>query len=107
VYPQYLLGNIADSNIIELVESPKQRKFGQDKKSTLPSYCRRCEVRFACNGECPKHRFLRTPDGENGLNYLCEGYRKFFNYCDAPMRAIGQLLREGRPATDIMEMARH
>jgi uncharacterized protein len=106
VYPQYLLGNIADSNIIELVESPKQRKFGQDKKDTLPSYCRRCEVRFACNGECPKHRFLKTPDGENGLNYLCEGYRKFFNYCDAPMRAIGQLLREGRPATDIMEMAK-
>lgn len=106
VYPQYLLGNIADSNIIELVESPKQRKFGQDKKSTLPSYCRRCEVRFACNGECPKHRFLKTPDGENGLNYLCEGYRKFFNYCDAPMRAIGQLLRESRPATDIMKMAK-
>ena len=106
VYPQYLLGNIADSNIIELVESPKQRKFGQDKKDSLPAYCRRCEVRFACNGECPKHRFLKTPDGENGLNYLCEGYRKFFNYCDAPMRAIGQLLREGRPATDIMEMAK-
>ncbi len=106
VYPQYLLGNIADSNIIELVESPKQRKFGQDKKDSLPAYCRRCEVRFACNGECPKHRFLKTPDGEDGLNYLCEGYRKFFNYCDAPMRAIGQLLREGRPATDIMEMAK-
>ena len=106
VYPQYLLGNIADSNIIELVESPKQRKFGQDKKDSLPAYCRRCEVRFACNGECPKHRFLKTPDGEDGLNYLCEGYRKFFNYCVAPMRAIGQLLREGRPATDIMEMAK-
>jgi len=105
VYPQYFLGNIAKDNMIELVESPKQRKFGQDKKDSLPAYCRRCEVRFACNGECPKHRFLKTPDGENGLNYLCEGYRKFFNYCDAPMRAIGNLLRQGRPATDIMEMA--
>lgn len=102
VYPQFLLGNIADKNIIELVESPKQRQFGQYKKDSLPAYCRRCEVRFACNGECPKHRFLKTPDGENGLNYLCEGYRRFFNYCDAPMREIGKLLREGRPATDIM-----
>jgi uncharacterized protein len=104
VYPQYFLGNIAKDKMIELVESPQQRKFGQDKKYSLPAYCRRCEVRFACNGECPKHRFLKTPDGENGLNYLCEGYRKFFNYCDAPMRAIGNLLRQGRPATDIMEM---
>jgi uncharacterized protein len=106
VYPQYLLGNIADSNIIELVGSTRQQKFGQNKKDSLPAYCRRCEVRFACNGECPKHRFLKTPDGEYGLNYLCEGYRKFFNYCDSPMRAIGKLLREGRPATDIMEMVR-
>lgn len=105
VYPQFRLGNIAEDSIIELVESPEQRQFGQYKKDSLPAYCRRCEVRFACNGECPKHRFLKSPDGENGLNYLCEGYRKFFNYCDAPLRSIGKLLREGRPATDIMEMA--
>ena len=61
-----------------LVESEQQRDFGEAKESTLPNYCRQCDVRFACNGECPKHRFLKTPDGEPGLNYLCAGYKMFF-----------------------------
>jgi uncharacterized protein len=59
-------------------------------------------VRFACNGECPKHRFSRTPDGESGLNYLCPAYKKFFNHIDPAMRKMAQLLRNGQPAAGIM-----
>ena len=70
--------------MIELVASEKQRKFGQDKKDTLPRYCRECEVLHICNGECPKNRFIETPDGEPGLNYLCEGYKAFFKHADHP-----------------------
>ncbi|MCH6255804.1 anaerobic sulfatase maturase [Puniceicoccaceae bacterium K14] len=104
VYPQYKLGNIKEKNLVELVESPRQRAFGTAKKDTLPQYCRECEVRFACNGGCPKDRFLRTPSGEAGLHYLCKGYRQFFNHIAAPMKAIAQLHARRLPATHVMEL---
>jgi uncharacterized protein len=73
VYPENRLGNIMQQALGEMVESPQQVQFGRAKNDTLPKYCQQCEVRFACNGECPKHRFATTPDGEAGLNYLCAG----------------------------------
>ena len=86
------------------MESEEQRKFGQDKSDTLPRYCRQCEVRFACNGECPKHRFLKTPDGEWGLNYLCAGYKRFFTHIDPYMKTMTQLLQARRAPAEIMQM---
>jgi uncharacterized protein len=102
VYPKYHLGNLMNQSLGEMVMSPRQRQFGADKQNTLPRYCRKCKVRFACNGECPKHRFSRTPDGESGLNYLCPAYKKFFNHIDPAMRKMAQLLRNGQPAAGIM-----
>ena len=81
VDPEYNLGNIIEIPLEKLIESPEQRAFGKAKLDTLPRYCLECEVRTMCNGECPKNRFLKTPDGEVGLNYLCSGYRTFFNHC--------------------------
>jgi uncharacterized protein len=103
VEPNYFLGNIQDTPMIELVASDKQRKFGQDKMDTLPGYCRECEVRFACHGGCPKNRFIETPDGEPGLNYLCAGYKAFFNHIDRPMRIMAELLRRNRAPAEIMQ----
>ncbi len=88
--------------MIELVASQKQRKFGLDKRDTLPQYCRTCEVFGICNGECPKNRFAETPDGEAGLNYLCEGYKSFFRHADPKMKIMADLLRQGRPADGVM-----
>ena len=89
----------------ELVDSEKQRAFGQHKLSSLPKYCRECEVRFACHGECPRNRFITTPDGEPGLNYLCAGYKAFFNHIDPAMKIMAGLLRQGRFADEIMQMS--
>jgi len=102
VEPNFFLGNIDKENLIELVASEKQVEFGTAKLDTLPRYCRECEVRFICNGGCPKNRIRRTPDGEEGLNYLCQGYKAFFNHIDEPMKTMVQLLRMGRPPSDIM-----
>ena len=78
---EHRLGNIQETPLVELLESPAQRAFGQAKLDTLPRYCQACEVRAMCNGECPKNRFIRTPDGEAGLSYLCAGYKRLFIYC--------------------------
>ena len=104
VYPQYKLGNVMELGMREMLDSPQQRTFGTDKRDTLPKYCRECDVRFACNGECPKHRFISTPDGEPGLNYLCAGYKKFFRHIDPYMQTMANLLRHQRPAAEIMQM---
>jgi len=102
VYAENRLGNIMESGLAELVTSPQQRAFGEAKRDSLPRMCRECEVRFACNGECPKHRFLTTPDGEPGLNYLCAGYKHFFHHIDPCMRFMAGELRAGRPPAGIM-----
>ena len=104
VESNYLLGNIQDTHMIELVASPQQIKFGLDKRDTLPRYCRECDVRFACHGECPKNRFIETPDGEPGLNYLCAGFKEFFHHIDFAMKLMAGLLRRGREAREVMEI---
>lgn len=98
----HLLGNIAGTHMIELVSSPAQRRFGAAKRTTLPRYCRDCDVRFACQGECPKNRFVRTPDGEDGLNYLCPGYMEFFHHISGPMAMMADLVRHGGYADEVM-----
>jgi uncharacterized protein len=104
VEPEHLLGNITQGRtLLELVESPQQRAFGQAKLTMLPDYCRRCEVRFACNGGCPKDRFITTPDGEPGLHYLCAGYKAFFTHIDEPMKVMAGLLRAGRDAVEVRD----
>jgi uncharacterized protein len=104
VYPEYRLGNLRETPLEELVNSPAMEKFGADKRDTLPKCCRECSVRFACHGECPKHRFLKTPDGEWGLNYLCAGYKKFFGHIDPYMNAMTQLLRQRRAPAELMDL---
>jgi uncharacterized protein len=104
VEPDYLLGNIEHTHILDLVGSEFQRKFGRDKRDSFPDYCRNCQVRFACHGECPKNRFITTPDGEPGLNYLCAGYKAFFRHIDHPMRIMSDLVRRGSPCTEVMRI---
>jgi uncharacterized protein len=104
VYPRYQLGNVMNQSLGAMVNSPAQTKFGNDKLDSLPKYCRECEVRFACNGECPKHRFIQTPAGEPGLNYLCAAYKKFFNHIDPHMKTMARLLRENRAPAEIMQL---
>lgn len=104
VEPEYKLGNIQETHMSELVNSPQQKRFGQAKSDTLPNYCQKCEVLFACNGGCPKNRFIKTPNGEAGLNYLCAGYKAFFKHIDKPMRIMAMLLRTHRAPAEIMNL---
>jgi uncharacterized protein len=104
VEPKYLLGNILETHMIELVASSQQLKFGVDKRDRLPRYCLECDVRFACHGECPKNRFILTPDGEPGLNYLCAGFKEFFHHISFPMKIMAGLYRRGHEIKEVMEI---
>ncbi len=102
VYPENKLGNILREDLLSLAGSDQQRKFGLDKLDTLPEFCINCGVRFICNGECPKHRFIKTPDGQNGLNYLCAGYKHFFKHIGPYMEFMANELRHNRPPANVM-----
>jgi uncharacterized protein len=102
VEPGQKLGNIHATPMAELVASPQMRKFGNDKRDTLTQQCQRCEVRFLCNGGCPKDRFALSRDGEPGHNYLCAGLELFFTHTRPLMQVMVELLKRGRAPADVM-----
>ena len=104
VYPINKLGNIKNDLLPTMVNSDQQIKFGLDKKMTLPEFCKKCEYCFICNGECPKHRFIDSPDGEPGLNFLCSGYKHFFNHIDPYMEFMAHELSNGRAPSNVMQL---
>ena len=104
VEPRYLLGNITQQHLAQLVASEQQQRFGLDKRDTLPRYCLDCDVRFACHGGCPKDRFIQTPDGEDGLNYLCPSFKRFFHHVEEPMRLMKLLLAQDRAPSELMQL---
>jgi uncharacterized protein len=103
VDPEHRLGNILEQSMTELTRSDQQRRFGLDKRSRLPADCKKCDVLFACRGECPRNRFTPTADGEAGLNYLCPSYKLFFHHIDRPMRHMAGLLKRGGAPAEIMK----
>ncbi len=102
VYPEYLLGNVTEIPFVDLAKSQRQFDFGIEKRNKLPRYCLKCEVLYACHGECPKHRFILTPDGKPGLNYLCEGYKIFFKHVEPYMEYMAKELKNKRPPANVM-----
>jgi uncharacterized protein len=107
VYPEYFLGNIREKNLLYLVKSQRQFDFGIDKRNNLPRFCRMCKFLYTCHGECPKHRFLHTPEGQPGLNYLCEGYRIFFGHVEPYMEFMARELKSKRPPANVMNWIRN
>ena len=104
VEPAYRLGNVQEIPLVDMVASDFQRQFGLHKRDSLPQYCRECEVRFVCNGGCPKDRILLTPDGEPGLNFLCDGFKHFFTHIDRPMHMMASELQQQRAPANVMRI---
>jgi uncharacterized protein len=105
VFPGYHLGNIMETPMISMVYSQYQNRFGQNKLTTLPKYCVDCEYRFACQGECPRHRFCNTPEGEPGLSYLCPAYKSFFAHVHPYMQFMADELAKKLPPANVMKWA--
>jgi uncharacterized protein len=106
VNPAHRLGNIRETPLQALLDSAPQLRFGQAKRETLPRYCRECDVLALCNGGCPKDRFLRTPDGAPGLNYLCAGFKRFFTHSRPALERLAAVWRAGQPMERLKEEMR-
>jgi len=104
VKPEYRLGDIQSAGLRELADSPRQNDFGNGKRDGLPARCRSCRWLDLCNGGCPKDRFATAEDGEPGLNYLCEGLRRFFLHAEQPLRQVSEFAKKGLDAGSIMNM---
>lgn len=102
VFPEYRLGNIRQQSLTEMLYGDRQQQFGRSKRTSLPRQCRECRFLFACHGECPKNRFVKDKYGEDGLNYLCKGYRQFFAHVAADMDFMKAELDAGRSPANIM-----
>ena len=103
VYPEYKIGNIATDRLADLAYCDSQFEFGVSKRALLPRECRHCKFYNLCHGECPKHRFIEDNTGEYGKNYLCDGYKLFYEHTASAMEQMKQLILSGKPAADIME----
>ncbi|HET8563019.1 MAG TPA: SPASM domain-containing protein, partial [Candidatus Binatia bacterium] len=106
VEPEYKIGNIYEQTLAEMIEHPAQRDFGQKKWTSLPRYCRECPVLSMCNGGCPKDRFIKTPEGEEGLNFLCAGLKRFFTHSRPYLQKFAELVEAGEPAEALMQLVR-
>ncbi len=107
VFDDYKLGNIREATIAGMMNSPRQREFGAMKRASLPPECLQCRFSWICNGECPKNRFVLSSTGRADLNYLCEGYRRFFSHVAADMDFMAARLRAGFPPADIMKLKKN
>lgn len=103
VYPEHLLGNLHTKTITEMMYSDQQNKFAKMKKQMLPQQCKECKFLFACHGECPKNRFLNDKYGNYGLNYLCKGYRQFFEHVEPYMNFMKRELENHRAPANVMK----
>lgn len=106
VYPKYRLGNISEKSLRDMMTSSEQIKFGLDKRGMLPSKCLRCKYEYLCHGECPKHRFNRTENGDTGLNALCSGYYMFYDHSLPCMLKMKELLEAQTSPALVMPWAR-
>lgn len=106
VFPEYKLGNIHDHTLIEMLYGPQQKEFAKMKIQQLPGQCKECQWLRMCHGECPKNRFASTADGEPGLNYLCDGYRRFFSHAAPYMDYMARQLSQEQPPANVMDAIR-
>lgn len=103
VFPEYKLGNIRDRTLVEMLYGEQQRQFSCLKHASMPKQCKECEWEFACHGECPKNRFVNDRYGNPGLNYLCSGYRHFYEHVAPYMDFMKKEFMNQRPPANVME----
>lgn len=103
VFPEYKLGNLRERTLQEMMYDERLLRFGADKRDTLTKQCRECPWLMACHGECPRLRFAFDCYGTPGHNYLCAGYRKFFEHVAPYMDFMKYQLQHDQAPARVMD----
>lgn len=75
VEPEWLLGNIMEQSLEEIIDGPKFAEFSL-RKRRLAANCKGCPWLKYCHGGCPKHWVQLGLDH----NYFCQSYRMLFEH---------------------------
>lgn len=100
VFRKNLLGNIHSTTLTNMVDSDFQKNFGLNKIKSLPLACKECPYLKLCYGGCPSNRLRKTPSGETGLNWVCEGYKMFYSHTESVFTAISECVRRRVAVTE-------
>lgn len=100
----HLIGNVLENDLGTLAESDAQRSFGNAKKDALVRQCRECPYLKFCGGGCLKDRFANADDGEQGLYYLCDGLRQYYDYAVPLLKKSMELSAQSHSSAEIMRL---
>ena len=87
VEEDWLLGNVHDTPLDQIVEGEMFTRFNQ-VKSKLHADCQRCRWKTLCYGECPSYRIVSTGNAEHELPYFCGSFIDFFSESYDRMEAL-------------------
>lgn len=87
VESRWKLGNIKQNRLVDMLNSPKQTKFGQ-LKSQLPRKCRTCPWLQHCYGGCTKDRIKDPKD--SGLPRFCKSTIMFMEHADPVFKELAR-----------------
>lgn len=92
--PQWKLGNILETPLVELLQKPLLTEDFARLKTDRPEPCNQCEFLRLCWGGCPKHHLHR--DGDVKVNHFCAGYKMFFRHAVPEFERIAQYVSKGQ-----------
>lgn len=102
---RWKLGNVLKDSLVEMLNSPRQREFGE-LKARMPRECTVCSWKDHCQGGCIKDR-LRDP-ADRGSNHFCRSFIRFFEHADSELKRLGEeWLREQRILAERERMMHH
>lgn len=79
------LGSVLSGNLVEMLNSKRQKSFGE-KKKTLSKDCMDCQWLIQCRGGCIKDRIGDPQDRH--LSHFCSAYKMFFQHADSRLQKL-------------------
>ncbi len=91
VLDEWKLGNFNEERLESINERFAKTGF-LARSYRLPEKCAACPWKTLCRGGCCRSR-MTEEEPDTGLNYFCEGYRRFFESCADRLKHVAETVR--------------